>query len=147
MILSVLGSHGYAQREIAFNQNNKEKISKLFFEILIIRLIACLITTPIFFYVAITQQKYSNLLLSQYIMILSTIFDISWFFQGLEEFKKLAIRNISLKIITTIAIFIFVNKDSDLIIYSLLMSISLLMSSLTMWPYCRDYIEIISLKK
>ena len=41
-------------------------------------------------------------------------FDISWFFQGLEDFKKTVLRNIIVRLVSVALIFILVKQESDL---------------------------------
>ena len=44
----------------------------------------------------------------QAINLLAAAFDISWFFMGIEDFKKTVVRNTLVKIISLILIFIFI---------------------------------------
>lgn len=42
------------------------------------------------------------------------MFDISWFFQGLEEFKRTVVRNIMVRLASVTLIFVLVKEPSDL---------------------------------
>lgn len=46
--------------------------------------------------------------------IIANALDISWFFQGIEEFKKTVIRNTIVKVVSVICIFTFVKNSNDL---------------------------------
>ena len=46
--------------------------------------------------------------------LIATAFDISWFFQGMEEFKKTVIRNILVRIVAVSLVFVFVKQTTDL---------------------------------
>ena len=46
--------------------------------------------------------------------LLAASFDISWFFQGLEDFKKTVIRNIIVRLTSVALIFVFVKQETDL---------------------------------
>ncbi|EMF0081417.1 polysaccharide biosynthesis C-terminal domain-containing protein, partial [Enterococcus hirae] len=61
--------------------------------------------------------------------------DINWFFFGMEEFRITVIRNTLVKILSTVAIFLFVKKPSDINIYTLILSLSFLVSQILLWPY------------
>ena len=51
--------------------------------------------------------------------------DISWLFQGLEDFRKITVRNITVKLVGVISIFLFVKSANDLYLYVFLLSPSL----------------------
>ena len=53
----------------------------------------------------------------QYLLILATFIDISWFFIAIEEMKCVVFRNFIAKIITVICIFLFVKDENDLVVY------------------------------
>ena len=55
--------------------------------------------------------------------------DITWFFQGMEDFKKTVIRNFIIKIIGLISIFTFVKNPSDTWIYVLIYCLSNLLGN------------------
>lgn len=75
--------------------------------------------------------------------MLSCVFEISWFFYGMENFKGIVTRNTVVKILTTIAVFAFVKERGDAWIYVLINSLSLLMGQLCLWP-CGTLLMMIS---
>lgn len=44
------------------------------------------------------------------------MFDISWLFQGLEDFKSIVIRNTIVKLVSVVCIFLFIRDQSDIYI-------------------------------
>lgn len=82
-VFNLIGSLGismYAQREIAYVQENKEKRSKVFFEIYILRTVTLTISIALFCFIFSSNIKYSAyykiLLLNMFV----AIFDTSAFF-------------------------------------------------------------------
>ena len=128
-----LGTALYGQREIAYIQNSINKRSVVFAEILLIRLIATILIIPIYELIIFFNSSYSIILSCMYIYIIANIFDISWFYQGLEEFKKIAIRNVIVKISGIISIFAFVHEKDDLLLYVEILAISQLLGNLLLW--------------
>ena len=45
---------------------------------------------------------------------------MDWFYQGREEFKYIAIRSFVVKLLSLVAIFVFVKEEQDYIIYALI---------------------------
>lgn len=70
--------------------------------------------------------------------------DISWLYQGIEEFKLIAVRNIIIKLITISLIFVFVKESTDLILYILINSISTFLSFFIFFVDIRKHIQKVS---
>ena len=73
--------------------------------------------------------------------MISCCFDINWFFFGLEKFKITVTRNIVIKIISLVFIFIFVKASNDLWKYTLILSAGTLISQLLLWPFVNKYVD------
>ncbi len=123
-LFAALGINQYGQREIAYYQSDIKKRSNIFWELCIIRGCAVLIVLTAYLVSAFCYKGYRGYLLLQGFVVLAVLLDISWFFQGIENFKTVAIRNIAVKIITVICVFIFVKDKSDVGNYILLNSAS-----------------------
>lgn len=78
----------------------------------------------------------------QSFLIIAGAFDISWFFIGLEDFKKTVLRNILVKIISLFAIFVLVKTKNDVGIYILILSLSQLLGNVTLWPYLNRIVRV-----
>lgn len=146
ILFGAIGLNLYGQREIAYVQTNKVKYSQVFYEILITRMITLSISVLAFYFLLCHHDKYGIVFMIQTIDIIASIFDISWLFQGLEDFKKIVIRNFIVKIVGMILIFIFVKNVDDLKLYVFLNSITLLFGNLSMWLYLPKTINKIDLK-
>ena len=110
ILFGSLGVAMYGQREIAYLQDNKKERSKTFFEILIMRFITMAISLIIFYVSFCLKGDYSIYYKVLILEIIANSFDISWFFQGLEEFKKTVFRNIIIKLFNYIAILLKTNQ-------------------------------------
>ena len=144
-----LGFSTYAQREIAKYQGDKEKQSKLFWEILVSRFIPTLITLLIYFILiglGVFGENYTTLMLILAINIVAVFFDIAFFFQANEEFGKMVINNIIIKAFSFIAIFIFVKTQEDLWKYALIQSITVLFGFLVLWVHLPKSLQKVSIK-
>ena len=140
MLFGTLGTALYGKREIAFVSKNRKEYSKVFWEIVLVRLIFVLISLLFFYIFFIRSTKYGVYYAILSIEIIATIFDISWFFQGLEEFKKIVIRNVVIKLLSVAAIFLFVNTREDLVIYLMIYSLSTLIANISLWFYLPRYL-------
>ena len=66
--------------------------------------------------------------------VLISIFTVIWFLEGMDEFSTLALRNLIIKIVNLISVFVFVRTENDVVIYCLLMSALYLIAELMLWP-------------
>lgn len=148
ILFGSLGTSLYGQREIAYVQDDKYKRSKVFIEIFLLRLITMLISMFIFYFVFVNSKNdYKIYYTVLFLELVASVFDISWFYQGLEEFKKIVIRNTIVKIISIISIFIFVKNQNDLLKYFIIYVLSNLFGNLSLWINLKKYIGKIDLKQ
>ena len=119
VLFANLGISCYGQRAISYCQEDKKIRSITFWETTVLKALSSFIA--LFIYVVMASKSDSKIL--YYIMslnIISNLFDISWLYQGIEDFKSIAIRNLFFKILNVICIFIFVKEKNDLYIYTLI---------------------------
>ena len=136
-VFGALGTTMYGQREIAKRINLIYDRSKLFWELFIVRLFSCLISFAIniFFCLFGIYGKYTYLLCILSINIISVALDITFLFQGMEKFATIVSRNVLVKIIGVILVFLFVKTPNDVWKYTLINSMITFFSALSLWVY------------
>lgn len=140
ILIGTVGIAMYGQREIAYVQDDTEKRSIMFWEIIILRAITVSAALIVFYFTYVTHGKNRVLYAIQIIDIVANIFDVSWFFQGVEDFKRLVVRNCMVKLICVAMIFILIRSPEDLPLYVFCYSISLLAGNLSLWFYLPKYV-------
>ena len=145
-LIAAFGSTTYAQREIAICRD-KEKLSEEFWGVLLFRVCSSLIAILSLIVFCLITDKYRVYYLICSISIISVIVDISWFFQGQENFKVTVARNIIIKVVATLLIFIFVKKPDDLILYFLISVCSVFLGSLSLWHFIRGQVQKVEISK
>lgn len=147
ILFGSLGVAMYGQREIAYVQENIENRSKVFYEILLMRFITLGISMIIFYITFAMKGQYNVYYKILMLEIIANALDISWFFQGIEEFKKTVIRNTIVKVVSVMCIFVFVKSSNDLNKYFLIYVLSTFLGNISLWMYMPKYIERISIKE
>lgn len=137
VLFGMIGITLYGNREIAYVRDNPKKLKETFFSIYMLQLMTTTISLLLFslFFIYLNHQEYRVLYAVQGITILAALFDISWLFMGLEQFKKTVVRNTLVKLVSLISIFILVKQPTDIIIYAAILSLSNLIGNLTFWGY------------
>jgi O-antigen/teichoic acid export membrane protein len=146
MLFGSLSIGIYGQREIAYNQDNIYKKTKLFWELCIIKIIT--ISLSLCLYVVIIQRfsNYHLFFLIYTIEIIACLFDITWYYQGMENFRIIVVRNVVIKIITICLVFIVIKKPADLYKYILLQATSSLIANISLVPLLLRQLIKIKLK-
>lgn len=147
-LIGQLGISLYGNREIAYKRENKYERSKSFFEIVSLQLMTSLVALIAYLMaVFLFSSAFKVYFLLQALWIIAYGIDISWYFMGLEDFKKTVTRNTIVKLISIALIFILVRNENDLSKYIFLLGFAQLAGSATLWPYLRRSIEWVSIKK
>lgn len=141
ILFGCIGLNLYGQREIAFHQNDKRKRSIIFFELLSVRICTMLFSIAIFCLTVLQSEKYALLYKIELLELVASIFDITWFFQGMEEFRLIVIRNSIVKIISVVLIFLLVTTVDDTATYTAILVVTVLISNIFMWIYLPKYIQ------
>ena len=146
-LMGQMGVTLYGNREIAYHRDDIDARSRTFWSIELLQILTVSSSLIVYLVAVIffstTFQKY---FLLQSLWIIAAGVDISWYFMGLEDFKKTVVRNTIVKLISIAAIFIFVRRPSDLWKYILLLGVAQLGGSLTLWPYLRGSIHGVKLR-
>lgn len=137
-----LGISLYGNREIAYQRNDKYKRSKIFWEIISLQLLTSSIALIAYITVVLMfSSAFKVYFLLQTLWIIAYGIDVSWYFMGMEDFKKTVSRNTIVKLITIALIFILVRNRDDLAKYIFLLGFAQLAGSMTLWPYLRRSIQ------
>lgn len=147
ILFGSLGIAMYGQREIAYVQDKKEEQSKTFWEIVIFRVITMTVALIIFYLTFCLKGEYSLYYKILILELVANAIDISWYFQGVEDFGKTVVRNIIVKSLSLVCIFIFIKSPEDLWKYFLIYTLANLLGNLTMWMYIPKILPKIRLKE
>ena len=113
-----LGVSNYAQREIAYAQEDTYRQSRTFYEVSVLRFLLVLVNLVVYYFVVASWQVSHTIYWLQALNIVAVAFDISWFFQGLEEFGKIVFRNFLVRILNVASIFLLIHQASDVLKYT-----------------------------
>ena len=133
---NVITDYGFnltATREISIHRDNKEKVIEIFSSVMIIKLMLMFLSLILLTILVLSFNKFSQhwevYFLTFGVVLGQVLFPI-WFFQGMERMKYITYLNIVAKSIFTVAIFIFVQEQSDFWIVPLLTSIGFIIAGI-----------------
>lgn len=129
-LFASLGTNSYGLREGARVRDDVYKRSKLFYELTILRILSTIVSIVMYIIIIYISNYNISIYLACSLSIISVAFDCSWYLQSLEQFQSLAIRNMLVKTVSMILIFMFVKTSDDLILYILLQTGGMLFANM-----------------
>ena len=153
VVFGMLGLEQYGNRCIAKVRDDRDETNRVFSELLLLHIIVSAAAAALYFVYCFTfAAEYRFIFLLQGFYAVSVLFDVNWFFFGIEKFRLTVTRNTVIKLLTVAAMFIFVRSRDDLWIYTFILSLSMLLSQIAVWPSLRKYVRFVrvppgSLKK
>lgn len=137
-----LGTWGYGRREISYVQDDIEKRSIVFWEVVLLRVINTFIALAVYLAaVYFFAKSYHTLFLIYALQIFSIACDVGWIFSGLEEFGKIVFRNTLVRIMNISFVFMFIKTKSDLPLYVFGTIFFNLAGAVVMWKYLPAYVK------
>lgn len=142
VLFAMLGLKNHGNRIIAKARENKEELNNAFSNLLAIHIIvSVLVCIAYVVYLFVAEDKIYAIIQSAF--VLSSLFDISWFYFGIEKFKLTVTRNSIIKILTVACVFAFVRNSNDLWIYCTIMSVGMFVSQLALWVPLKKYVTLV----
>ena len=139
-MFSVLGIAVYGQLEIAKFRDNIEKRSKIFLEIIYTRIILGFIIMLLYSLLIIFSKEYKMMYIIMSFNILGSLADISWYFQGMEQFKPIALKNTFIKIFGAILIMTIIKRESQIYLYAAILQGTYFLGNASLWPNLKNSI-------
>ena len=137
-LFAMLGIGVYGTKQIAAASD----VSSTFWNIYAIQLIASILAISVYVITVFSIPQMEGVIpLIVGITLLAKMIDISWLFSGKEDFKKITIRNVVIRIIGVISIFTFVKSSDDLYLYVFLIVIFDFLGQFVMWVPAKKFIK------
>ena len=142
-ICGAFGIYNYGVREISRVRHNEEKLRKIFSSLFVIGVISNLVVTVVYiiYFVVrgtgIDKYVYATMI----IQMVSNIFYIEFVNEAVENYSFITKKTIIVRSIYFAAIFLFVRKPTDVIIYSVVVSMTVLLNNVISFCYLKRNIK------
>ncbi|MEW4354709.1 flippase [Streptococcus pneumoniae] len=120
-LVASLGIPSYGIRKCAEVRDDRSRLSKIVQELLIINTICTLLSYIVFIILMFTIPKFSEESTLFYITSVTILFNmlgVEWFYQAIEQYQYITVRNILFKIVSIILMFVFIHHPSDYVLYA-----------------------------
>lgn len=147
-LFAAFGIVAYAIAEGAKIRDDNVKLNKFSTEIFALNLATSLIA--LIAYVVLCSfsvfDNYRGLLAIGSLLIVESTFSVTWVFNIVEDYTHITIRNLVLRILSTLAIFIFIKSPDDVNKYMLISAMQTVFGCAINFIYSRKYVLFFSEK-
>ncbi len=145
ILFARLGVVNHGSREIAKARTREER-NAIFSNVFAIQAITTILVAAVYaVYLLITPKDLTMSMVMLFYMA-SALIDVTWLFNGVEDFKFTSLRNMAFKLINTTLIFVLVKKAEDIIIYAIILAACYFVNHLTMWLKVFKYVSFVKPK-
>ncbi len=138
-LFAALGLSAYGLREVSRVRDDPEAVSRLFWELTLLRFATTLLTLLLYALLCLWVGDW-RLYGAMGLLILAAGLDLTWFFQAVERFGTLMLRHLTVKLSGIVLIFALVRDGSDVTAYALIQTGATLLSNLLLWPRLRGLV-------
>ncbi len=141
VMLGCVGLNMYGQREIAYHKDDPLVRNRIFWEIALVRFFTLLASLGVYFAFAWFNTRMNRLVNVDSFLLFAlfavevpaAMLDISWYYQGIENFQLQTVRNFAVKLIGLVLILTLVKDRNDLILYIIIYTGMNLFGNLSLW--------------
>lgn len=133
ILIAKLGLVNYGARELSRAKNAEEK-SAIFSNLFAMQIISTTIASACYllYFMLFTNTNYMIAAIF-FVWVLFSFLDIDWFWFGEEEFKKVSMRNIAVKLLTVLSTFLIIKKSDQTWVYALITVVGSIVGYTSIW--------------
>ena len=143
ILFAALGSTTYGQRKVAYYREERNELSRIFWNTFLFRSVMSVFALILYFGYVYFIEGLNPINLIMALSIVNVAFDVSWFFQGLEDFKNVVLRNVVVRLFCLVGIFVFIKTSEDIWVYVFILMLSQICGSLSMWRLIPRHISLV----
>lgn len=144
VILGCLGFENYGNRQIAIAKRDQRQLNQTFSSIFGLQLVTGSMAVVLYVtYMLFFCNQYQAIAWINILYVISCLFNISWFFYGMEQFKTTAIRTIVTRFLGLVLILAFVRTRDDLWKYVFILAALELLNQVVLWVRLRAVASLV----
>lgn len=125
-----------ATREVAVHRDNPQKLGEIISAVMVIKILLALAGAAILgalIWIVPTFHQHWLLYLVVYLTVAGATLFPTWLFQGLERMRDITWMNMTTRLLTTAAIFIFVHNPQDYVLAAAIQSLPVFLAAMPAW--------------
>lgn len=144
VMFATLGMSQYGVRAIASVGDDRQARSRVFCSAYASQLVVSGIVAVAYVVYAIVSSAEDFAVIVWWLpWVLSCVFNVTWLFFGLEDFRRTTLISLVIKAVEFACIFIFVRSSADTWIYVALTAASYFFNQVLLWPIVKQYVDFV----
>lgn len=141
-LFTSLGITSYGNREVAKCGDDKAARSQVFWEIMVYKFVcSILVFLGYMGYLTFCVENHQTAFYFQIFNLLSFMLDISWLYEGLQNFRIKMLRCAVIKLVSLFFIFHYIKDPQDTNLYVLILSVGAFLIQFSLWLFLPRYIS------
>ena len=145
ILFSMMGVSIMGIREIAAHRNDRQQLTSSFSNLFLLNfLVTCIAVVLLLcatFFVPYLSS-YKDLLYVGILKLFFNVFLVEWLYKGLEDFRYITIRSISVRFLYLLLVFRFVRSATDYVVYFFLTSMLVVVNAVINFWHSRQFVHI-----
>lgn len=144
-MIAQLGIPTYGIRACARVRDDREELTRTVHELLFINMVTGIVAYILFFFSLIFVQRLreeKTLFLIVSTVILFNAIGMEWLYKALEQYTYITIRAIVFKVISVVAMFALVHKQSDYVVYGFVSILALSGANILNFLHAHKYVDM-----
>lgn len=144
LVIGAFGIYNYGLREVSRVRDNPEKRDKLFTSLFVAGIISnavMLVIYVVFAFFRSTSEIDLYIYLLMIIQIVAQVFYIEFINEANEDYAFITKKTIIVRILYLVSIFVFVRKPSDILPYTVVVSMTVLLNNIFSYVYLKKKIK------
>lgn len=134
VLFAMLGIVKYGQRVISQNRSNEIRLRKAFWSLYTVHVVFSVIALIVYYVAILFISDNRTLYCIQGLYVLSALFDITWLYYGLENFRGVVVRNAVIKIAEALLYILLIKTPDDIYLYAVINCSVFLLSQMVLMP-------------
>ena len=120
ILFSMMGMASVGVREIARHKENRQELDQVFTDLFALNLCSTMVVAIIFataVALSPTLQDYGRLIPIGMLKLVANLFWIEWFYTGIEDFRYITLRSITVRALFIVGVFLLIHQQADSTLY------------------------------
>lgn len=130
-----LGIGKYGVRLITANKNNRMNLRKAFWSLYVVHFFSSILALGAYIIFAFFFYRTNTFYFIGIITVAAALFDTTFLFTGLENFRIVVLCNFAVKVLTTILTFTLIKSPNDVYLYAIIVACGVALSYLCLMPW------------
>ena len=143
LIFAVFGIYNFGIRETSYIREDKSRLESTFTNLFFFGTVTSTLTALLYLlFVCFFVPKSSRaVFLVLLIQLFSNIFAVEWLNEAVENYGFITVKTVIVRTLYVLSVFLFVRRSSDVLIYSVIMSSSVLLNNLLSFLFVKRKIR------